>query len=158
MYAVLLSLQLHPHLRAIDAAHQFVLDRLVAALRKRLPGIARQGTSDLTLADSTLGRCKFSGNSLRVKREHVLYHGTLLYDFSLELIGQCLAAPPRQPEYRQARVHERFVANLPLSAAELRAALSEAWSARQPLVDWPRELTRQLAEEKYLSDQWNRSR
>ena len=33
------------------------------------------------------------------------------------MIGRCLAMPPREPDYRQARPHDAFVANLPLDAA-----------------------------------------
>ena len=150
MYAVVLSHQRRPHLCAIDEAHRFVLTTILAALAKRTSGVARQGTSDLTLADR-----KFSGNSMRAKREHLLYHGTLLYDFPLPLIGHCLGTPPRQPEYRQAREHDRFVTNLPLPAAELRAVLVEAWQAREPLGDWPQALTRQLVAEKYSRQEWN---
>ena len=43
-----------------------------------------------------MGELKFSGNSLRVRRTHLLYHGTLLYDFSLgrdwSLPGRAAAA------------------------------------------------------------------
>jgi lipoate-protein ligase A len=149
MYAVVLSHELRPHLRAIDETHRFVLTRLAEAFGRRLPGIAHQGTSDLTLEDR-----KFSGNSMRAKREHLLYHGTLLYDFPLELIGQCLPAPPRQPDYRQARHHDQFVGNLPLTASDLRAALIEAFDAHEPLLDWPAASTRQLAAEKYSRPEW----
>ena len=71
---------------------------------------------------------------MRVKREHLLYHGTLLYDFPLEMIGRCLAMPPREPDYRQARPHDAFVANLPLDAAMLRSALRTAWAAFEPCL------------------------
>ena len=109
MYAVVLSYELRPALRSLDEAHRFVLETTLAALRPLVPGIARQGTSDLTL-----GRLKFSGNSVRCKRRHFLYHGTLLYDFDAALVDRCLAMPPRQPEYRENRAHSSFVANLPI--------------------------------------------
>ena len=44
-----------------------------------------QGTSDLAIGD-----LKFSGNSARCRRRWLLYHGTLLYDFPLSLVAQCL--------------------------------------------------------------------
>ena len=111
MYALVLSHRLRPALRAIDHVHALVLGTVAEALGRHAPGIQRLGTSDLVLA----GR-KFSGNSLRCKREHVLYHGTLLYDFPLHEITRFLKSPPRQPAYRDGRGHEAFLDNLPLPA------------------------------------------
>ncbi len=150
MYALVLSLQLRPQLRAIDRAHAAVLGTLAAALRPFVPDLALRGICDLAL-----GEKKVSGNSVRCKREHLLYHGTLLYDFPLELIGRCLAMPPREPDYRQARPHGAFVANLPLDAAALRSALQTAWTAWEPCSDWPQEATRRLVFEKYSRAEWN---
>ncbi len=124
MYAVVLDLELRPHLRTIDQAHAFVLGTLSRALGAILPGVSREGTSDLAWQ----GR-KFSGNSLRVKRNHLLYHGTLLYDFPLPLISELLATPPRQPAYRASRTHTEFVVNLPLARSQIRQAIIEAWQA-----------------------------
>lgn len=150
MYAVVLSYDVCPALRLLDQAHRQVLDVVAGALAKLIPEVAHEGTSDLTVQ----GR-KFSGNSLRCKRTHLLYHGTLLYDFPLDLIGRCLAMPSRQPEYRAGRSHERFVTNLPLGPDEMRQALVAAWQAKQALVEWPRELTAQLVAERYSQATWN---
>ena len=150
MYALVLSYQLRPILRSIEHAHRFVLDTIAAALRPLAPGVRCRGTSDLAL-----GQRKFSGNSVRCKRQHLLYHGTLLYDFPLDLIGRCLAMPARQPEYRHARGHDAFVANLPLSAAAIREALARTWDAAEPYRDWPREQTARLVEERYSRPEWN---
>ena len=78
MYALVLSLELRPALRTVGLAHGFALEMLAAALRPLAAGINRRGTSDLAVADR-----KVSGNSLRVKRRHLLYHGTLLIRFPL---------------------------------------------------------------------------
>ncbi|MEX2118879.1 MAG: lipoate--protein ligase family protein [Pirellulales bacterium] len=151
MYAVVLSLQSRPALRSIETAHAYVLGRLADCLGPLVPGVRRQGTSDLALADAR----KFSGNSLRVKRDHVLYHGTLLYDFRCELIERCLAMPPRQPGYRAGRSHRDFVANLPLGRDALSRAVIGGWCAEGVLIDWPEERTRRLAAEKYSRSDWN---
>jgi lipoate---protein ligase len=150
MYAVVLSYFERPQLRDLTQAHAFVLDRMVAGLRRRLPSVAREGTSDLAIA----GR-KFSGNSLRAKRSHCLYHGTLLYDFDLSLIATCLRVAPRQPAYRRSRDHGEFVANLPLSKQDVEQALLEAWPTSEELVDWPRERVVILVQERYSQDEWN---
>ncbi len=150
MYALVLSLRLRPQLRSIDRAHAQVLGTIAAALQPSVPGLVQRGTCDLAI-----GEKKVSGNSVRVKREHLLYHGTLLYDFPLEMIGRCLAMPPREPDYRQARPHEAFVANLPLNVDRLRFALQTAWAAFEPCSDWPKAATRRLVAEKYSRPEWN---
>jgi lipoate-protein ligase A len=153
MYALVLSCDRRPGLRAIDEAHRFVLERMVAALRPLEPGVERRGISDLVVAG-----LKFSGNSLRIKRRHLLYHGTIMYDFSLELIAACLKTPPRQPDYRAGRDHLDFVVNVPIAAIELRRAIISAWNAIEPYPDWPREQMQRLVIEKYARDDWNRRR
>jgi lipoate-protein ligase A len=150
-----LSIEMRPALRAIDRAHRLVLSTVAAALEPLAPGVRCRGTSDLVIGDAGGGERKFSGNSVRCKRRHLLYHGTLLYDFPLELIGRCLTMPPRQPAYRQGRDHQAFVGNLPLSASAIRGALIAAWGAAEPAADWPRQLTARLAAEKYRRWEWN---
>ena len=102
-----------------------------------------------------MGDFKFSGNSLRCKRGHLMYHGTLLHQFPLHRIGELLKMPPREPEYRQRRRHGDFVANLPLDAMVLRQSLKSSFEADEMLPDWPRKLTTLLAAEKYSSMDWN---
>lgn len=153
MYAAVLSYRRYPHLQAIDQAHRFVLGIVADALRSLGLAVELSGTSDLTLA----GR-KFSGNSLRCKRSHLLYHGTLLYDFRLELIETCLGTPPRQPEYRSGRNHAEFVRNLHVDRAALRNALIDGWNAEQTLDTWPAERTAELVRTRYAREDWNRCR
>jgi lipoate-protein ligase A len=144
MYAVVLNLAKRPALRAVDRAHWFVLGAIAGALEPLVPGVRCRGISDLVL-----GEKKFSGNSLRLKRNNVLYHGTILHDFRLEWIDRYLAMPPREPEYRNHRPHEQFVANLPVTAAAIREAIRGAWSATTPCTQWPRARTEELAARDY---------
>jgi lipoate-protein ligase A len=164
MYAVVLSYRRRPELRGIDVAHAFVLDRIVAALSQHAPGVTRRGTSDLAIveADSvdTAGmERKFSGNAMRCRRDFLLYHGTLLYDFRLDLAAKLLRTPPRQPEYRHGRSHTDFITNLPLTRETLRTAVVSAFSANEAATneqasEWPREETAKLAQEKYGTVDW----
>jgi lipoate-protein ligase A len=150
MYALILDLRRRPQARAVDQAHRLVLGRLASALAKHVPGVCCRGTSDLALGDR-----KFSGNSMRIRREHVLYHGTLLYAFDCGLIAACLKAPPRMPAYRQGRSHADFVTNVPLDRGQLIHAVCEAWSAMEPLPRWPRVRMAALVEQKYSQTAWN---
>ncbi len=161
VYALVLSRELRPALRRIDDAHEYVLRQIVAALAPCVPNIERAGTSDLVLVqgDSTNRRLlKCSGNAVRVKRRHLLYHGTLLYDFPIERAASCLLMPPRMPAYRAGRSHEQFLANLPISHEELYRLLPRAWSAETTAADWPQMRTAQLACEKYRLATWNEQR
>ena len=150
MYALVLSYELRPVLRAVDDAHRHVLGKLAGAFRPHVAGVRCQGISDLVLGDR-----KFSGNSVRCKRSHLLYHGTMLYDFPLEWIERYLCMPPRQPVYRQQRGHEAFVVNLPLDAAALREALIGAFQATEPCAGWPAERVADLVAQRYGRPEWN---
>lgn len=149
MYAVVLSCVNRQELKSIPAAHQFVLGKLGAALAEHLPGVCICGTSDLAW-----GERKFSGNSLRMKRQHLLYHGTLLYNFPLEVIAECLLHPPRSPDYRAGREHDAFVMNLPLPVDVLRTAVQTAFACDRVASSWPEELTRQLVRERFSQEAW----
>src|SRR5262245_49077408 len=153
MYAVVLRYAGREHLRLLDEAHRHVLSALADALKGVVGGVQQLGTSDLAV-----GRHKFSGNSVRCKRDHLLYHGTLLYDFDLAQVEQLLKMPPRQPDYRGSRPHRDFLANLGIPAQVLRNLLVSAFAAADLLRDWPRERTARLVAERYSRDAWNLER
>ncbi len=150
MYSLVLSLQLRPSLAALDEAHRTVLGTNAAALQRLSPGTSQQGTSDLAV-----NNLKFSGNSMRVKQTHLLYHGTLLYDVSPALIANLLKRPPREPDYRAGRDHAQFVKNIDATAAQLRDALIAAWQPQSQRTHWPREEVRRLMDERYAQHAWH---
>ena len=153
MYSLVLGYQQRPHLRHLDQAHGFVLDRLAAAIGQRAGGVAHVGTSDLAV-----GNQKFSGNSLRCKRDWFLYHGTLLYGADLELIDSLLGTPPRQPAYRAGRSHRQFVTNLPLGRETLSEIVRGAFAAETMVASWPMEETERLVSDRYGREEWTRQR
>ena len=158
MYAVVVSHKLRPELKDITRAHRFVLDRIVSAIGSYEVEVQRAGTSDLVVVSPNTPATewkKFSGNSLRVKRTHFLYHGTLLYDFDLSLISNCLRTPPRQPEYRDARPHQDFVANLPLSKQQLIDALDAAWPTSGPFAMGKALRIGQIVDSRFIHKNWN---
>lgn len=158
MYAVTLNLQRRPELADLGAAHRFVLGRVVGALQAIEPTAAVSGTSDLTALRSGVPR-KFSGNSLRLARGRLLYHGTLLEHYDLPLISRLLQTAPRQPDYRDRREHDDFVTNLSAGNDRLKSAIAEAWDAQPAsLADTTRAMADRLVGEKYSLDSWNLSR
>jgi lipoate-protein ligase A len=154
MYAVVLSYQTRPELRDISRTHAYVLSRLADGLRPAAGKVRCAGTSDLVLVSHPHDR-KFSGNSMRAKRNHVLYHGTLLYDFNVAEISKLLREPPRQPKYRASRTHHDFVCNLSLPRAEVVAAVDRAFPTAGQLTAWPEERVRTLVAERFSRDEWN---
>jgi lipoate-protein ligase A len=121
-YAVVVSLDSRPELTDVAASFQFILERIVTALG--IPGLSIAGETDLVL-----GGRKVSGNAQRRGRRALIHHGTLLYGLDSRLATRYLKEPARQPAYRAVRSHEDFIANLPLSAATIRARLETAWTA-----------------------------
>lgn len=139
MYALVLDRSRRADLRGVDCAHAHVLKHLTAALASLAPEVRRDGSSDLVLVgDDGKPALKFSGNSLRVKKSHVLYHGTILYDFPLAKLERWLATPVRQPDYRAERAHAEFVTNFPASRVAIEKTLIDAWDAKKALR-WPLE-------------------
>jgi lipoate---protein ligase len=153
MYAVVLRYAGREHFRLVNEAHQHMLGMIKRALDPLVANIQQLGISDLAVDEK-----KFSGNSLRCKRDHLLYHGTLLYSFDLALIDRFVKMPPREPAYRSQRVHQEFVTNLHLSVSSLRQALCCVFDAHEPLLNWPKARTTLLATSRYSQSGWNLSR
>lgn len=155
MYAVILSLKELPQLRSVDLAHEYVMSRQAIALQSIDDSVERAGISDLVYTDSNSVKRKFSGNSLRISRDHLLYHGTILYGFALELLASTLTPPPREPEYRERRQHLDFVGNITTSAEQIRQRLKTAWDAKTILSESPQAHLKKLVNEKYSTDNWS---
>ena len=149
MYAVVLDYRKRPELRMLEKAHRFVMGQMAAALNSISIDAKLEGTSDLTL-----GGRKFSGNALRCKRSWLVYHGTMICDFDIDLIAACLGDPIRQPDYRQRRSHQDFLTQLPTSVELLSAAIAEQWNATEQPEHCPSELTDQLVSQKYSQSDW----
>lgn len=153
MYTLILNRLRRIQFSSPTVAHCLLLGKLAAVLNKHLSEVRYCGTSDLAL-----GQRKFSGNSARLRRRYLLYHGTLLYDFPLELVERCLTMPPRMPEYRGGRRHGDFLINLPLDERTLRKVLRTAFAAESIRRRWPRQLVERLVAEKYGRREWNLGR
>jgi lipoate-protein ligase A len=152
-FSLVLAYDRAPPLSDINASYRYILGRIRDALSPLAPGLEHSGISDLSLA----GR-KVSGNSQQRKRTHLLHHGTLLYAFDVGQAERFLPLPARQPDYRGQRSHTAFLANLPVTAEELRSGLGTCWEANQRLGAVPEEEMRRLVAEKYSCEDWIRRR
>ncbi len=152
-YALVLSLEQRPHLRMLDVAHQFVMGSLQSALKSLVPQLEFDGTCDLVVSGK-----KVSGNSVRLVRDWMLYHGTLLFDMDLTLADRLLKHPPREPEYRGGRSHADFLANLQITYSAVATALRNQWQADSKYDPIPFSRIESLVRDKYSQDAWNLSR
>jgi lipoate-protein ligase A len=147
-YALILKIEDSPTLQTIPETNCFVMTRQKAALQTLLNDkVEIQGHTDLVVGD-----LKVSGNAQRRKREFLIFHGTFLLKFDLALMEKVLRKPSKEPAYRNNRSHGAFLANLLLSASQVKAAIQKTWGATKPLGKLPR--IEELAL-KYASRNWN---
>lgn len=154
MYGVVLSLEKRPFLADVQQAHQLVMGKIQETTRFFCPNVEINGICDLSLEGQ-----KFSGNALKITRTHVLYHGTILFDFDLDIVSKTMGTPPREPQYRAGRSHRKFVRNLPIAnpgqfPATFFSHLCHVWEATEELKNWDQLEVLRLAETKYSTDQW----
>lgn len=155
-YTVVLPIASNLDLGSISGANRFIMEKTLTALVANVKGELRiQGHTDLTLDG-----LKFSGNAQRRKRRCLLFHGSFLLNFDLDLISRTLRAPEQQPEYRKHRPHSEFITNLKIERPAIEAALKRAWNvtadAEPSVIAEVRLRTAALMEEKYSQAEWNR--
>jgi lipoate-protein ligase A len=151
-YSLILRIGNNAALQTIPGTNQFVLKRHQLALMEALQRpVEMKGQTDLTIGD-----LKFSGNAQRRKKSHLIFHGTLLLAFDLEMIGKTLPMPSKEPDYRQHRTHRDFLMNLGVSAEQIKEALRKAWSANGSVTDIPHDRVEKLVREKYSRVEWSR--
>ena len=152
MYSLVLSMSQNPNLRKIDRAHQYVMSRVLNALSEHVPDVELCGICDLAWKGK-----KCSGNSLRVHRDHLLYHGTILYNFDLRFLHRCLKFAPRQPEYRQGRDHIDFVTNVPVDPYDFAKSLRIHFGAETSVDSTVyASLMRQIRHDRYDCENWHK--
>jgi len=168
-YSLVLDIARHPALHTIPDANRHIMEQQRRTLERLLArSVSVQGVTDLSVdplrcsgnsqfsilnSQFPIGPLKFSGNAQRRKRHALLFHGTFLLDFDIALVQKILPMPSREPCYRQSRPHNQFLTNIRISAANLKTALRETWSALQPPAQ-PPQIAPPLAQ-KYGGDEWN---
>ncbi|HPF70471.1 MAG TPA: hypothetical protein PLQ13_07360, partial [Candidatus Krumholzibacteria bacterium] len=97
-----------PGIGGITRAFDAISDHLIAALdRCGVPGVTRQGVSDLTLGDRKIG-----GSCIWRTRGLVYYSTTVLVNPDPAIVDRYLPHPPREPSYRGGRPHRLFMGSL----------------------------------------------
>jgi len=107
-YSVVFSL--NKKLFDIRKSYNLILTEFCVALKALgYEAVEIKGTSDITLEDK-----KISGNAQIRRKKYLLHHGTLLYNFDLDLVSKYLKEPREQPKYRGLRKHKDFLRNIDL--------------------------------------------
>ena len=158
-YSLILRITETGPTRNITTANQFIMEKNRAAIESLFPDSRLPSASSLISirghTDLCLGDLKFAGSSQRRRKNFLLFHGTLLLNCDLNLIGELLWMPSLQPDYRASRPHEAFVTNLNLPADEVKTELAKAWNANEELRNPPVEEISKLARAKYSTREWN---
>ena len=150
-YSLVLRIEGTNALHSVATTNEFILQRHATALSALLGApVERKGQTDLAIRG-----LKFSGNAQRRKKRCLLFHGSFLVDFDLELLAKALPMPSRQPDYRLGRSHGDFLTNLKVSVQRVKAALRECWNANEALTQAPLPKIQALVREKYGRDEWN---
>ncbi len=159
-YVLALPYDAYPQVRGLHKSYCFILRTIVGALKRRGINASIEGISDIAVA----GR-KISGNAQKRRKRAMLHHGTLLHleahSLTLRHMDRCLREPAVRPDYRGARIHEDFLAVLPLTPDVLRSTLQTAFLAEdtgEGFTQWEHEHARQLVAEKYAQPAWTHRR
>jgi lipoate-protein ligase A len=83
---------------------------LITALSKEWH--AMQALGQAGISDIIFGEKKVAGTSLFRSRNYLLYQASILVDLDIQLVGELLRHPTREPEYRRGRPHSDFLAGL----------------------------------------------
>jgi lipoate-protein ligase A len=156
-YSLILRITENSPTQDVTSANRFIMEKNRAAIQTLVPDtkIAVRGYTDLVIHDSVRNDVKFAGNSQRRRKQFLLFHGTLLLNCDLNLIGELLPMPSLRPDYRADRPHAEFVTNLNLPADAVKDALAKEWNATSKLADLPLEEIQKLARDRYATREWN---
>lgn len=120
-YTLILSKNDNQAVADLKRSYQFILGKVVNAFKSAGFSAVYLPISDIANKQSLR---KFSGNAQKRGRNFIMHHGTVLYDFQLNLIEEYLSMPKDMPEYRKNRKHLDFVENVPLSAGKIKEVLA----------------------------------
>jgi lipoate-protein ligase A len=129
-YSLVLPVSYHASMASVSHTNQYIMEKQCCFLR----GLLGQDVKLKGYTDLVINERKVSGNAQRRVRSAVLFHGSFLCSADLGLIGQVLASPSRQPEYRNGRKHSQFLSNLGVSVSDLSQAMLSFWGGNHDEV------------------------
>jgi lipoate-protein ligase A len=149
-YTVILPAETPP-LHNVTAANRFIMEQHRRSLSSLLGApVEIRGYTDLTI-----GGLKFSGNAQRRRKHFLLFHGSFLLHFDIDLLERALPMPSLEPDYRRGRPHLEFLMNLKIHRDLVKQALVQTWNATTPLHRIPYDRIDTLVRGTYSRDEWN---
>ena len=124
-YSLIFSYKRNPSLKDIGKSYEFILGKICGALR-----ILNVEATFEPISDMAVHGRKFSGNAQTRKRRYMLHHGTILYNFPIEMIEKYLAIPKKQPPYRTGRSHSDFLTNINAGSHEIKQVITSAFRSK----------------------------
>lgn len=112
----------------ITLANNYVMGKVKEAISMQCSDIHIKGYTDLTQ-----GNVKFSGNAQKRKRYAFLFHGTILYNFNLNLVEEVLAFPSKWPSYREKRSHINFIKNIKCDVEQFKNDLAKLFNCNKKI-------------------------
>ncbi len=121
-YSLILSYEKNPLLKNIKKSYEIILNKICLALEKIDVKANFEPVSDIMV-----GGRKFSGNAQARKRKYMLHHGTILYDFPIDMVEKYIAMPKKEPPYRKGRPHRDFLTNVTAESKHIKQAIAPAF-------------------------------
>lgn len=91
----------------VRKSYHHILSTVCNALQKIGYKAEIKGVFDITIENKKIG-----GSAQLRKKRYFLHHGTILYNFNINLISRYLKKPERKPKYRGNRSHKDFLFSL----------------------------------------------
>jgi lipoate---protein ligase len=127
-YSLVLSKDKNPILHDLRGSYAWISQKITDSLKTLGIEACFRPISDIAL---TTGDLKFSGNAQHRGKTHILHHGTILYDFDLDLVSKYLKMPKDIPEYRKARSHKDFITNIYIKPESFKSALAKSFGIHE---------------------------
>jgi len=150
-YTLILAAEPNGPLHNVSAANRFIMEQH----RKKLASLLGAPVEIGGHTDLTIGGLKFSGNAQRRRRQFLLFHGSFLLHFDIDLVEKALPMPSNEPDYRLGRPHAKFLMNPKIHRDLLKHALTQMGSAATPLAQIPYDRIDALVCKTYSRDEWN---
>lgn len=114
-YSFFLPIEKFQELYPVRHSYEVFLGMVMRSLESQGIETEMKGMSDIVV-DAKGSPKKISGNAQFRKYGMIVHHGTLLIQKDIiSLITRFLNHPPVEPDYRQKRIHDDFLVNLPES-------------------------------------------
>ena len=126
-YTLVLDKQRHPDLNDLRKSYAWISSKVIEALKICGVEAIFMPISDIALASSEK---KISGNAQHRGKNFILHHGTILYDFDLNLMSRYLKMPKDTPDYRKKRPHGEFVTNTHIVPQQFKQVLADVFGLK----------------------------